>query len=103
MKIDVMWEFVGVGSPSLDDNEPCNKFKNKGNSPQEDDDSRVSLSPFIFRTQDFQTFKHINDAHNDHTVSHGVMVNIPVNSVLVILIWPQKQSKNLFQKTNPKP
>lgn len=51
--INVMWELIGIGSPSLDHNEPCNKFKNKGHGPQEDDDSGVSSSPFIFRTQDF--------------------------------------------------
>lgn len=93
--IDVVWELVGVGSPSLDDDEPGNGFEHDGDRTQEDDDSGVSPSPLVVRTQDLQTFKDVDDAENDHAVSDRMVVNVPVDSVLVILVGPQKQSENL--------
>ena len=100
-----MWELVGVGSPSLDHNEPCDSFQHQRHSAQQDDHSAVSPSPFIVGAQDFEAFEHIDDAHDDHAVSHGVMVNVPVDSVLMILLRPQKQSEYLntsqHEQSNP--
>lgn len=93
--IDVMRKLIGVGSLSLDDDDPCDQFKNDGDGAQDDDDSGVSSFPFVIGAQDFESFEHVDDAQNDHTVSDRVMVYIPVDSVFVILVWPQEQSENL--------
>lgn len=46
--------------------------------------------------QYLQAFEDIDDPQHNHGVSHRVMVDVPVQSVLVILIWPQEQSRNLW-------
>jgi len=40
--------------------------------------------------------KDVDDTDDYGGVSNGVVIKVPVDSDLVILVWPQKQSKNLY-------
>jgi len=46
--------------------------------------------------QGFEPFKDVDDTDDYGGVSNGVVVKVPVDSDFVILVGPQKQSKNLY-------
>lgn len=49
----------------------------------------------MFRFQDIDTLEYIEDAEDKDGVAKAVVVNVPVESILVIFLGPYKQGKNL--------
>lgn len=41
-------------------------------------------------TQDLEAFKDVGDAQGDDSVSDQVMVDIPIESVFMILVWSEE-------------
>ena len=90
-----MWILLRTLPFPLDDNEPCSNFQHNSKESKENDNANVCSLPFLLRIQDVKALKDVEDAQDDDGVADGVVVDVPVESVLVILIWPQKQSKYL--------
>lgn len=74
---------------------PGDDLQDQCHASQNTDCHNVPCPPFLVNCQYVQAFEDIDDAKDDHSVSNGVMVDVPVESVFVILVWPQKQCKNL--------
>lgn len=55
----------------------------------------------MLRIQDTETLVHIDDAKDNYGVPKTVVVNVPVETILVILLGSYKQSKYLT-KTDKK-
>ena len=49
----------------------------------------------VIRLKDVETLENVDDAEDDDSVTNGMVVDVPIESVFVILLWPQKQSKDL--------
>jgi len=46
--------------------------------------------------QCIEPFENVDDTDDYGGVPNGVVVKVPVDSDFVILVWPQKQCKNLY-------
>lgn len=80
--------FVGFSGFSLQNYNPSNCFQQQGNGAQGDNDDHVSQLPFAVGVQDIETLEHVEDAEDEYGVSDTVVVNVPVESVLVVLLRP---------------
>lgn len=74
----------------LESNDPGNNLQKQGDSGQNADCNDVSHSPFVIDTQDLEAFKDVGDAQGDDSVSDQVMVDIPIESVFMILVWSEE-------------
>jgi len=86
---------LAVLFPPLQDNAPCNDFQDQGNGAQDADGNDVGRLPLLVDTQDGHSLEDVDDSQYDDGVTDGVMVNVPVEPVLVILLRPQEERKDL--------
>ncbi|RDY02677.1 hypothetical protein CR513_13842, partial [Mucuna pruriens] len=99
--VDAMCCLVLRVSP-LQDNDPCVSLQKHSNTTQSCNNANVGMLPVIVTIpngilQCIEPFKDVDDTDDYGGVSNGVVVNIPVESVFVIFVGPQKQSKNLHR------
>ena len=82
----------------LYDYEPGYGFQQSRQRAQTYEGANICPPPFVFRVQNIQTLEDIVDAQTNHGVSSEMMIDVPVESVLVIRLWPQKQSQHLHNR-----
>ena len=85
----------GLTGLPLHNHNPCDYFQKQSNAPQYDEQDYVCWLPLLLWIQDFQSFEHIKYPQNYDRVPDSMMVNVPVEPVLVIFLWPQEQCKYL--------
>ena len=78
----------------LYDYEPGYGFQQSRQRAQTYEGANICPPPVIHRVQNTQTLEDIVDAQTNHGVSSEVVVDVPVESILVIWLRPQKQSKH---------
>lgn len=77
-------------------NDPCKCLQHKRDGSQSDKDSGVNPLPLFLRLQHLiKALVYVDNAQDDHGISNAPMVEVPIQSVLVILLGPQKQGKYL--------
>lgn len=91
--IAILWILLGALPFPLDDYVPCSSFQHNCKESQEYENADVCSLPFLLRIQDVKALKDVEDAQDNDAISDGMVVDVPVESVLVILVWPQEQSK----------
>lgn len=86
---------VGGAPLPLEDDGPGDGLQHQRHRSEGDDDANVGVPPFLVWVQDVEPLEHVDHAQYDHRVPNRVVVDVPVQPVLVILRRPQKQSKHL--------
>lgn len=76
-------------------NVPSERFQQSRHNTQKYENANENPLPMIIRLKDVETLENIDDAEDDDSVAYGMVVDVPIHSVFVVLLWPQKQSKYL--------
>lgn len=95
MAVPVAIVGLAVLFPPLQDDAPCNDFQDQGDGAQDADRDDVGRLPFLGDAQDGHALEDVDDAQYDDGVTDRVVVNVPVDPVLVILLRPQEERKDL--------
>lgn len=80
--------FVGSRPPPAKNNQPGDGLEDKGDGAKGNDDAGVSVPPFRLRVEYAQPLVYIEDAQYYHGIAYRMVVDVPVEAVLVILIRP---------------
>lgn len=101
--VGTVWVFLWLGLAPLPfyDKVPRIRLQHGCIESQEYEDADVYLLPFLLGVQYVESLKDVHNAKDDHSVSNGVVVDVPIKPVLVILLRPQKQGKHLKRKIYP--
>lgn len=86
---------LAVLFPPLQDDAPCNGFQDQGDGAQNGDGDDVGRLPLLVHAQDRHALEDVDDAQYDDGVADRVVVDVPVQPVLVFLLWPQEERKDL--------
>lgn len=80
--------FVGARPPPAKNDWPGDGLEDEGDGAKGDDDAGVSVPPFLLRVEYAQPLVYIEDAQYYYSIAYRMVVDVPVDAVLVILIRP---------------
>ena len=86
---------LAVLFPPLQNNAPCDDLQDHGDGAQDGDSDDVARLPLLLHVQDRHALEDVDDAQYDDGVTDRVVVDVPVQPVLVILLRPQEERKDL--------
>ena len=89
--------------PPLQVDAPCDDLQGHGNTAQDGDRDDVAGLPLLLHVQDGHALEDVDDAQDDDGVADRVVVHVPVHAVLVVLLGPQEECKDLDEKLYRKP
>lgn len=89
-------EGLALGIAPLHHHAPCDDLKDDGGDAEEAEDGDVGRLPPLLDAKDGHPLEDVGDPQYDHRVADGVVVHVPVDPVLVLLLGPQEQRKNLY-------
>lgn len=100
--IHAVMRLLGATPLPLQNNIPCITLQQHSIEAQGNQNANICFLPLLLWFENVEAFKDVDDAKDDDKVSNWVMVNVPVKSVLVILIGPQEQGKHLQNRIEKK-
>lgn len=80
---------------SLDDYQPSNCFQYNSNRSKKYENTNIGLLPVLLAAQSIKSLEDVNNAQNHGSVSNGVVVYVPIQSVFVVWLGPQEQGEHL--------
>lgn len=86
---------AGVGSPPLEDDGPCDGFQQGSGGADDRNHDDVRGLPLALGVQYVESLEHVDHAEDDHRVPDRVVVDVPVQPVLVVLLRSQQEREHL--------
>lgn len=92
--LSIIW-LGGLTWLSLQYNNPSDCFQEQGDSTQHSDGNYVSGFPVLSRIKYVHAFKDIHNAADEDQASNAVVVDVPVEPVLVILLRSRTMQRSV--------
>lgn len=87
---------------SLEHNDPSNGLQEQSYPSKARDHCNVRRLVRVLWFQNAETFKDINDTEDKDRIANSMVVDIPIESVLVVIFRPQQHRKHLNIDTKDK-
>jgi hypothetical protein len=86
---------VGVALPPPEDDRPCDGLEAERDAAERGQDDNVGGLPAAGRLEDVEPLEDVDGGEDDDRVPDGVVVDVPVEPVLVLLVGPEQQREHL--------